>query len=353
MTGSKKSFSKNQNNEVTIYHIAEALNVSAATVSRAINNDPAVKKSTRLKIFDKANEMGFRLNTHARGLKVKQTFTIGVIVPRLNSFFMSDVLAGMENICNIEGYEMIISQSLELMEKEEKNALNMFNKRVDGLLVSLAYNTTNIDHFNRFIERNIPLIFFDRVMDHPNCPTIEIKNFHAAYEITSHLIEQGAKKIFHVTGNQSKAVYSERNRGYQTALSDNNIELKNDRLIINNLSMEDGKDVAYKILEMSEKPDAIFFDNDTCAVSCLLELKKNGIITPDDILIAGFNNDPISTIVEPNLTTVDYKGYELGEVAAKTLINFIKDENQQHSTSNIIIRHSILIRDSTNNIKNQ
>lgn len=333
--------------EVTIYDIAAALNISAATVSRGLKNHPAIKQSTKDKIFAQAERMGYRFNTFARNLRTKRTHTIGVIVPRLNSMFMSDVLAGMEKVCNEAGYELIISQSLESMEKEIKNALTMFNSRVDGVLVSLAYDTTDIDHFKRFVDKNIPLIFFDRVFEHPNCPTIVINNFNAAYEVTSHLIDQGCRRIMHVTGNLNRNVYAMRFRGYKEALTDHDIRFQEDCLMVNNLSAEDGVRIAAFILAMEKKPDGIFFANDTCAVACMLELKRQGLTIPDEMLVAGFNNDLLTTVVAPSLTTVDYRGQEMGEVAAKTLINRLNGISDQQAAATIVLRHQLIVRDST------
>ncbi|MBK1439543.1 LacI family DNA-binding transcriptional regulator [Parapedobacter sp. ISTM3] len=337
----------NERKEVTIYDIAEALHISAATVSRGLKNHPAVKQATKDKIFAQAERMGYRFNTFARNLRTKRTYTIGVIVPRLNSMFMSDVIAGMEKVSNEAGYELIISQSLETMEKEMKNAVTMFNNRVDGLLVSLAYTTTGIDHFKRFMDKNIPLIFFDRVFEHPNCPNIVINNHKAAYELTSYLIHQGAKRIMHIAGNLNRNVYSQRFKGYKDALSDNGIQFQEDWLMVKNLSAEDGIHTAKHICALTERPDAIFVANDTCAVACMQELKRNGVHVPKDMLVAGFNNDPIATVVEPNLTTVNYRGHEMGEMAAKTLINLLNGSSEQHTAATIVLRHELIIRDST------
>ncbi|SKB45772.1 transcriptional regulator, LacI family [Parapedobacter luteus] len=337
----------NEKKEVTIYDIAEALHISAATVSRGLKNHPAIKQATKDKIFAQAERMGYRFNTFARNLRTKRTYTIGVIVPRLNSMFMSDVIAGMEKVSNEAGYELIISQSLETMEKEMKNAVTMFNNRVDGLLVSLAYTTTGIDHFKRFMDKNIPLIFFDRVFEHPNCPNIVINNHKAAYELTSYLIQQGARRIMHIAGNLNRNVYSQRFKGYKDALSDAGIQFKEDWLIVNNLSAEDGIRTAKHICALTERPDAIFGANDTCAVACMQELRRNGVYVPKDMLVAGFNNDPIATVVEPNLTTVNYRGHEMGEVAARTLINLLNEGSEQQTAATIVLRHELIIRDST------
>ncbi len=136
--------------EITIYDLAKRLNLSAATICRGLRNNLSINKLTRKKIFDTAREMGLRSNTFASSLRSKKTNTLGVIVPRLNSYFVASVLSGMEGIANKEGYNLIISQSLENAGKEVANAHTMFNKRVDGLLVSLAYDSENMDHLKPF-----------------------------------------------------------------------------------------------------------------------------------------------------------------------------------------------------------
>src|SRR5882757_1796299 len=162
--------------EITIYDLARELNISIATVSRALKDDPVVSKKTKKRIFELAEEMGYRSNNFARNLRTQRTDTIGVIVPRLNSYFMSTVIAGIENIANSEGFNLIISQSSESAQKEIASARTMFNNRVDGLLVSLAYDTDDITHFEPFVKKNIPLIFFDRVEENENYLSILINN---------------------------------------------------------------------------------------------------------------------------------------------------------------------------------
>src|SRR5687768_2934194 len=167
--------------------------------------------------------MGYRHNLFASNLRRNRTNTIGVIVPRLNSYFMSSVISGIEKVANEAGYNLVISQSLELEKKENVNIKTMFNSRVDGLLVSLAYDTEDDSHFKIILDKNIPLIFFDRVFQHPLCTSVVIDNFAAGYDMTQHLIRQGRKRIVHITANLKRNVYSERLRGYKQALTDSGI----------------------------------------------------------------------------------------------------------------------------------
>jgi LacI family transcriptional regulator len=338
-----------KNKEVTIYDIARQLNISPATVSRGLKDHPAINHKTKKKIMEMAKEMGYRTNTFASSLRLKRTNTLGVIVHRLDSFFVATVLAGMEKVASEAGYNLIISQSFENVNKEITNAGTMFNSRVDGVMVSLAYNTENVDHFEDFVNKGIPLLFFDRVHNLKNCPTIVIDNFKAAYEITTHLIEQGCKKIAHVTGDLKRNVYADRFRGYQKALEDNGLKYNDDLLIINYLNEHVGSnvDAARQILAMDPLPDGVFITNDAFAAYCMQELKLAGISIPKDMAIAGFNNDPISGLVQPNLTTINYPSYKMGEVAARTMIDHLKGTINMTETDSIILKSELIIRDST------
>jgi LacI family transcriptional regulator len=332
--------------DVTIYDIAARLKISSATVSRALKDDPVVNKKTKKKIFDAAGKMGYRTNQFARNLRNQKTYIIGVIVPRLNSYFMSLVISGIEQVANGEGYNIVISQSAERADKEIANAKTMFNNRVDGLLVSLAYDTKNLEHFEPFFKKNIPVIFFDRVEDHKNSTSILIDNRRAAYNVTKHLIEEGCKRIVHITAIPKRNVYSDRLAGYKQALADHDLKFKDENLVIGNLSQEAGTGAAEKIMRMKPLPDGVFVANDNCAVGCMLALKKAGMNIPHDIAVAGFNNDPVCTVIEPNLTSVNYSGYQVGEVAARSIIQHLKGTTI-NATGSIILKSELIIRESS------
>jgi LacI family transcriptional regulator len=333
--------------EITIYDIAQALNISPATVSRGLSNHPAISKRTKRLIDDTARQMGYRFNTFASNLRKQKTNTIGVIVPRLNSSFMSDALAGMERIANDSGYNLLIMQSLETEKKEIINAATMFNSRVDGLIVSLAYDTKNMAHFEPFLKKNIPVLFFDRVFMHQNCTSITIDNVKAAYDITNHLISQGCRNIMHVTGSLSRNVYFERLEGFKLAMSENKLLFSDRNLITCSLSSEDGINVATELLKKDNLPDGMLITNDLCAASCMQKLKISGIRVPKDIAIAGFNNDPVSKLVEPPLTTINYDGFQMGAITIQTMINQLNQSTNVALMQSIIIGHELIIRAST------
>lgn len=333
--------------EVTIYDLADKLNISIATVSRGLKDDPVVSKKTRKKIFELAEEMGYRSNHFARNLRRQKTNTIGIIVHELNSNFITSVLAGIENITTQAGYDLIITHSSESHVKEAANAKNLFHKRVDGLIASLSFDTKDLEHFRPFEEKGVPIIFFDRVEQTNNNSVVIIDNYKCGYQATEHLIEQGCKKIVHVTSSLKRNVYSERYKGYRDALFDNNIPFDESLLIINDLSENAGIEAAKQILRMKQVPDGAFITNDFVAAVCMRTLKENNIKIPGDIAIVGFNNDAIGKLIEPALTTINYPGKDMGEIVARNLINHLQGIGNIENIHTIIVSSDLIIRKSS------
>ncbi|MCH7412449.1 LacI family transcriptional regulator [Belliella sp. R4-6] len=340
--------------DITIYDIAKDLGVSPTTVSRALNNHPAVKEKTKKKIFQAASDMGYQSNIFAANLRSKRTNNIGVIVPSLNSNFQASVLAGMEKVANEAGFNLVISQSLESSEKEIANTRSMFNSRIDGLLVSLASDAENLAHFEPFHKRGIPVIFYDRIANSDSSTGVTIDNIQAAQIATNHLIDQGCKKIVHVLGSTKVSVYADRLKGYKYAHIDRNIPFEQDQIIVlSDINEEAGENIVNQILKMDPLPDGIFVSNDACAASCMNHLKQRGIRIPEDMALVGFNNEVISRLVEPKITTINYPGFEMGEVAMKNLINHLDEPGNTtlHNTNKITLRSELLIRESSLKIK--
>jgi LacI family transcriptional regulator len=333
--------------EVTIYDIAKKLNIAASTVSRGLQDSPEIGKKTKKKIFETAAKMGYHVNHYARRLRQQQSNAIGVIVHMLNSNFVTSVLAGIEKVTTEAGYDLLIANSSESYIKEVANAKSLFNKRVDGLIVSLSFETMDLDHFKRFSEKGIPVLFFDRVELDEHSTVVIIENAKCGYIATKHLIEQGCKKIVHVTSGLNRNVYAQRYKGYRKALSDHKLSFTEDMLIVGNLSEKAGVDAAMQMIKMKPMPDGAFITSDFVASVCIRTLKENGIVVPDDIAIVGFNNDPIGKIVEPTLTTINYPGEDMGEIAAKNLINHLHGLTNINQTNTITVRSELVVRKSS------
>jgi LacI family transcriptional regulator len=337
----------NKTKEVTIYDIAQKLNISVATVSRGLKDSEMVNKKTRKKIFELAEKMGYRTNHFARNLRQQETHTIGVIVHELNSNFITSVLAGIEKVTAETGYDIIIAHSSESFEKEAANAKNLFHKRVDGVIASLSMDTANLDHFKLFTKKGIPVIFFDRVEQDTENSVVIIDNYKCGYQATKHLIDQGCTRIAHVTASLQRNVYLQRFKGYRDALFDSGLLYDENYLILDSLTEKAGIEAAHRILKMNPLPDGIFITNDFVSAVCMRTLKENGISIPDDIAIVGFNNDVIGKLIEPTLTTVNYPGADMGEIAARNLINHLQGISNISQTNCIIVRSELIIRNSS------
>lgn len=333
--------------EVTILDLAKQLNISIATVSRALNDDPVVSKKTKKRVFELAAEVGYRHNPFAANLRQQKTHTIGVLVHELNSNFITSVLAGIEKVTTEAGYDIIIAHSGESFEKEKANALNLFHKRVDGLIASLSFDTTSLAHFEPFERKGIPVVFFDRVEENSDSIKVIIDNYRAGYLATQHLLDQGCKRVAIVTASLKRNVYAQRYRGYVDAQFDRGISLDQQRVLIKDLSEKSGIECALELVNMNPRPDGVFITNDFVAAQCMRTLKEHGIRIPEEIAVVGFNNDAISRIVEPTLTTIDYPGADLGQIAAKNLIAHLKGESDLRQTSTIIVRSELLVRESS------
>jgi LacI family transcriptional regulator len=333
--------------EITIYDIAKKLGISASTVSRALNGNKKIKADTIKKVLATAEKLNYQVNNHARSLKAKSNSKlIAVLLHKLNSQFAINAINSLEQYIRKFGYDLVISHSAENHKQEIVNAKNLFQRRVDGLVVGLAADTESMDHFLKYVEKGIPIVLFDRVrLDFP-AVKIVLDNFRAAYDATTHLIQQGCKRIVHITGKQSSSIYVERLMGYKKALEVHKIRYRPNLVLMRGVDAEAAPFLTQDILSLSPLPDGIFAVNDLCAALCMKLLKQAGINIPGDIAIVGFNNDIISTLVEPNLTTINYSGTEIGAVAGKAIIDQINNPALKNNFT-VVLNAELIVRASS------
>ncbi len=336
-----------QKTETTIHDIAKELNLAASTVSRALKDNPLISEATRKKIKETAEKMGYRPNVMAANFRTKRTNTIGVIVPLINRHFFSSVISGIEAIAYQQGFAVTISQSNDNFEKEDKIAHTFFSNRVDGLIVSIGMQTQKYEHLKLFTDRNIPLVFFDRVVDEIDAHKIVVDDFGSAYRATVHLIEKGRTRIAHIGGPLNMKIYQQRQDGYNKALADSGLEQYDNFIINNSLTREDGTNAIKKLLKNKNKPDAIFCANDTTALSSIIYLQKQGIKVPNDIAIVGYSNEPFSEVVTPSISTIKQPGFEIGQKAAELIINQITNKQKVDKFETITMPTELIIRDSS------
>ena len=336
--------------ETTIHDIAKKLNLSASTVSRALKDNPSISEATRNLVKRIAVEMGYRPNILAASLRTKRTNTIGVIVPLINRHFFSSVISGVEDVAYNQGFAVTISQSNDNFEKECKIAQTLFENRVDGVIISIGMETTSIDHLKLFSEKNIPIVFFDRVVDGIKAHKIVVDDYGGAFNVTEHLISQGARNIAHVGGPLNLKIYKERQKGYSDALKKAGFEYNPSMVLNGNLSFEEGTKSIKDLLENNVKPDGIFCANDTTALSVIVYLKNIGIKVPEDIAVMGFSNEPFSEFVSPSISTVVQPGFLMGQKAAQLIIQQIVYKNINPDYKTIVMPTKLIIRESSNRL---
>ncbi|UII27285.1 LacI family transcriptional regulator [Fulvivirga maritima] len=332
---------------VTIYDIANELKVSPSTVSRALKDHYSISKEMIKEVKKVAQKRGYRPNSIAASLRNNRTNNIGVIISWINRPFISSLISGIEEEANKAGYNVIISQSHDSFDNEVANARALYDSRISGLVVSLAMETQNYDHFSQFIKNNIPVVFVDRVTDELNSDKVVIDNFSAGFMATEHLIEQGGERIALACGSQHRNIYRERENGYLAALREHNIPIKEEYILHSELlNAEEGFRIAEHFLSMDNPPDAIFSVNDTAAVSIIQYAKGQGIEIPQDLAVMGFNNDPVSLIIDPQLSTVSHPAIEMGKLAAQQVLkqNQYKDVVKSET---VMLRTELLVRAST------
>jgi len=333
--------------ETTIHDIAKKLNISASTVSRALNDNPLISEVTRKRIKKTAAEMGYRPNNLAANFRTKRTNTIGVIVPLINRHFFSSVISGIEDVAYTQGFAVTISQSNDNLYKETKIAHTLFANRVDGLIISIGMETTTFDHLKLFTERNVPLVFFDRIAEEIKAHKIVVDDFGGALKVTRHLIDQGARRIAHIGGPVNLNIYENRRLGYIQALEEAGLEVNESLIIHNSLRLNEGTAAIQQLINTKRPIDAIFCANDTTALSTIIYLKKIGIKVPDDIAVMGFSNEPFSEFVTPSISTVKQPGFQMGRKAAELIINQIHEKETSTEFETITMPTELIIRESS------
>lgn len=341
--------------EVTIYDLAKELNFSPSTISRALNNHKSIGKKTTREIQKAAERLGYRPNSLAASLRSNKSKTIGILIARINSPFMSTLISGIEDTARKANYNVLISQSNESYENEVNNAKALYDSRVGGLIVSLAMETQNIDHFKQFTDKNIPVVFVDRVPQDLNSYRVIIDNYAAGFRATKHLIDQGCTRIAHFAGSRYINVYNLRLKGYLDALEQNGLKVEEDLIVhLKTLSLEEGMAATNRLLRSSQPPDGIFSANDIAAVGAILSAKENKVKIPEELAVIGFNDDPVASIVQPPLSTVSHPARKMGELATQRILEHSEASLKSGISEITMLDTEIIVRDSSRrNLKTQ
>lgn len=332
---------------VTIKDIARKLGISPSTVSRALRGSTEINETTRKSVQELARELNYTPNPIALSLKKKKTKVIGVIVPEIANYFCSAVIAGIEDIAYSLGYHVIIFQSHEKYEREMMNVKLLSSRRIDGLIISVSNETKKGDHLKELISKGIPVVMFDRICDEVDTPRVVTDDTRGAYDATVHLVEQGYKRIAHVTMASHLSVTKNRMRGYTEALQKCGIPFRKQWVVPCDFDYTNVKKAVQKLWKTNPRPDAILASGERLAISCFEVLKEMKQRIPEDMAMVGFFDNPVSRFIDPALTAIHQPTFDIGQSAAKLLIEMIENNSLQHQYKTIELKTTLEIRESS------
>lgn len=342
-------------NQVTIKDIARELGLSPSTVSRALKDHPDISQETKKQVNDLAKKLNYQPNVVALSLRQSKTNTIGVIIPEIVHFFFSTVISGIESVAYEAGYNVILTQSNESFEREATDLKALFNSRVDGMLISISRETKTFEHIEAVLEKEVPVVFFDRIFEHPNTSKVIVDDYVGAHEAVLHLIQQGCRRIAHLESAPGITIAEDRRRGYIDALNEHGLPAE-DRLIeiCSTGSLEEGQRAADKLLALDTPPDGIFANNDMLAMGAMQAIKRKGLTIPKDVAVIGFSNWFFAALMDPPLSSVDQPGFQMGQEAAAMLLKQIQMQGKGNGLivpETKILKTRLVVRESSLRLK--
>ena len=334
--------------KITIKDIANVLNISPAAVSKALHDDSRISAKTKAEVKKVAKQLNYQPNHLASALRKGKSNLVGVIVPRTNSNFFSSVIQNIEEVLNKEGYNIIITQSNESYKKECSNIDTLLFTQVDGIIASMANETTDLPYYEKIKLKGIPLILFDRGENDLNVDYIGINDYNSSHMIVEHLINQGCKRIAHIGGYKRTRIFNNRIRGYIDAIKKHNLPLDEELLLESSLTTEDGRDKMMQLLALKHRPDAVYVAGDYAALGALQVLNEQNIVVPNEIALVGFGNEPFTAMLTPTVSSIDQHSVEFGKQAALTFLERVKNPDYKQTLNKIILDAELIVRDSSN-----
>ena len=334
----------------TIKDIAKALGLSTSTVSRALRDSYEISEATKKKIRDYAAEINYRPNPVALSLKEKRTLSIGVVVSEIANTFFSQVIDGIESIAYKNGYNVIITQSKESVERELMILDYLTSRSVDGLIISVSAETEDFNNLKLLHQRGLPIVFFDRVVEEIDTPKVTTNNQAGVCTATEHLINNRFKRIGVIAPNANLSITKERLAGYKQALENHHIAVDDTIIKYCNhggLIVEEVEQAVDELLSLKKRPDALILLADKITTEAFKFLKKRNIAIPKTMGIMGFNNSSYTALFSPSLSIISQPAFEMGEKAASMLLNLIGSKRADAPHPQESLQPQIIIRQSS------
>ena len=337
--------------KTTIKDIANVLGITPSAVSKALNNHPRISDKTKTAVLQIAKNLDYQPNYLASALRKGKSNLVGVIIPKANSHFFSSIIEKIEEVLNNKGYNVIIAQSNESYEKECKSIDALLYTQVDGIIASMANETVKLDYYEKIKAKGIPLILFDRGENDLNVDYVGIDDYLSSQMVIEHLVAQGCKRIAHIAGFSHTRIYKNRIRGYRDALEKFGLPIEDSLIVESNLRIEDGRKIMKQLLELKERPDAVYAAGDYAALGALQVMQENNIRVPDDMALVGFSNEPFTSLVTPSISSIGQHSEQIGQIAAKTLLKRIETKNKNVSLNKLILQPELIVRASSKKLQ--
>jgi DNA-binding LacI/PurR family transcriptional regulator len=335
---------------VTIKDIAKALGLSTSTVSRALRDSYEISPETKKLVLEYAEKINYHPNPIALSLKERRSRSIGVIVSEIANSFFSQAIDGIESIAYKNGYNVMISQSHESYDRELINLNYLTSRSIDGMIVSVSSETTDFTLLKELLDRGMPIVFFDRVVNEINTYKVIVDNHKGAYDATISLLKEGYKNIAAISNSESLSITRERLAGYKTALSEHGRQQKEPVVKFcphGGLIQEEVDEAIHELLNLPEKPDAILALGDKLTTGSLRVLKAANVRVPHDIALMGFSNSEITELIDPALSIIKQPAFEMGEIATDLLLQMIESKRPVTEFEIRVLAPQLIIRDSS------
>lgn len=323
------------------------LNVSVATVSRALRDLPDIHPDTKKAVLDLAEALDYQPNVLATSLVKSRTKTLGLVVPDLGYYFFSTVVKSIEDAAMNAGYSLLITQTQESYERELVNIQNLSRSQVEGFIISLSRETENLDHIRRLQKRGTPLVFFDRDSDEIATSKIMVDNEESAYEAVKHLIENGCKRIAFLAGPKNVSVSNQRRAGYLRALEEAGIPADPSLILHSDYFQDTAISQTHILMKGAKRPDGILVVSDRLAIGVLVALKELNISVPGEVKIVSFNNEPICSVLSPSISSVAQPLDEIGRLAVELLVEQIEKKSSEDFPKIKVLKTKLVVRESS------
>lgn len=312
---------------IRLVDIAEKLNITKVSVSKALRDHPDISEETRKKVKKVASEMGYRPNLVARSLTSKKSQTIGVIIPKMANYFFAPVIEGIYDSASNSDYEVVLGISLENEKLEKKHIESMLNMRVDGLLVSVTEQTKDPQRFKIVRDMGIDLVFFDRGFSNAGFTYIRVEDRKCAKDGVKHLINKGIKNIAHLAGYENIEIGKERKAGYLDALTESAIGISEDAIIEGGYSEKDGYAGFERLVKQHGIPEALFCVTYPVGLGALEYMNNHGI-DPKELTILAFGCSEFNQHLVRPFICIEQPTYELGKKAFEQIVTEMNSETK-------------------------